>query len=383
MRKRKMENKIEDILAMPSVACQICQIGSEGISDTVGVAHDSIAIETTEIQTTTEIVVVDLQGMPDVRLNEKVAAAIPNLALLEYASLEYDIVKNGGCSESVKVWQNPEDNNLYLLDGFARVRICKEHGLPMPSGELISGFPDLETAVQWRIDQHLARRNLNPWWHSYLWGSKYNSDKLPAHRPYEQPQNAGVTAQKFAELAGVSTDTIQRDAGFAKAIDILKANINPQFGLDLLNKKFKLSKTDIRKLANMPEAERKAIAEVLISNPDRSLSQAEEIIYPANTETTNGAEPNSQDLCCQDSSGVVTVDVTTDAPEDDAAKSNIETKHKDPDELLEQCKNRLLGIWATLQSIDRVQHPERVDNIIHTSEEITTVLGELKARSSS
>jgi hypothetical protein len=330
---------------------------------------------------------VNLPGMSGVRLNDKIAFAVPNLISLEKASLEKSIVGNDGCSVPVDVWKDPRDGILYLVDGFARVDICLKHSLPLPSAKLITDILDLEEAVQWRIDQHLARRNLTPWWFSYLWGSKYNLEKLPPYRPSatEVPQNAVLNCRQFAELAGVSVDTIQRDAQFAEAIGILKVDITSQFGWDLLNRKFKLlSKSDIITLAKKPEAVRKTIATTLDSNRKLSLLEAEHAVHQK-------GEGSGQRVACsrEESNATVAVSENCEVPDDIVKWETYKREEIANRERLYgitqlggthqyDVPNTVRTLAGEIVRLGELARPEQIPDLISIVEDTVSQLGKIK-----
>jgi hypothetical protein len=370
-----------------STSCVTCQIGSEISSDVVGIAQNSMTQEPTEGQARAEVRVVNLPEMPGTRLIDEIEYSIPDLAPLEKVGLSNSITRNKGCSAPVDVWRNPNDEMLYLVDGFARIRICQEHNLPMPRGVVIEALSDQAAAIRYRIEQHLNRRNLGLRWTAYLWGAKYNYSKQVPHRPRvtdetdhntQEPQIETDTSIRLAEEAGVGHATIDRYAKFASAIDALKAAISSEFVRGLLDRKFELSKNDIIRLANNEsEANRKAIAEALISNPELTLSEAEQIVHPSATITspTTEGDNNSED----DQEPEDNQDRETEAVEESQRTENS----SDPDQVLETFNNRLIGYWATLQSISRVSRPERLRNVIRTLEDLTQRLREIEANSSS
>ena len=346
---------------------------------------------------TADFIVVDLKGMEGVKLYKRIAQAIQDHSKLDEAGLEASFRQNGFHPSPLDTWRNPADKKLYLLDGFRRIAICLKLGLPLPPGKMVNGIPDLEAAIQYRIDKHLNRRNMSPMWIAYLWGSKYNSIKKSPHRPNaadnslngkkEAPQNEVDTSRKLAIDAGVGHATIDRYAQFAKNVDLLKEAISQEFARGLLDKKYKLSKGDIIKLANMPEAERKAIAEALISNPKWTLSEAEQSIHPPTQVTTSAkSNPNFNNDQGNNGGNDGDGDPSDDNLNGEGNPQSGGSSNSNPDEsdrILQTFNSRLSGYWATIQNMDRVSHPENLPNLIKTLKDITEQLEKIEANSRS
>lgn len=333
-----------------------CSVAIDSESQTlseIGCVAKNSDSEAAEALSTLRYRFINLSEMTDVRLDDEIAFAVPVLASLEKAGLEDSIVRNNRCTEAVKVWRDPADQALYLVDGFARIEICQRRNLPMPEGVVVEGPTDRAAVIQYRIDEHLNRRSMSPWWIAYLWGAKYNSTKLEPHRPgasdTEPPHNEGETSKRLAEEAGYGHATIERWAKFARAIDTLKRDVSSDFVRRLLDKEFKLSKPDIIALAEMLEADRKAIADVIIANPKFKLSDAERIVHPPETNPDPDPKPDPNGS----------------------------------DQVLDDFHGRLKGYWAKFLKIDTVSHPERLPNVIRTLKDMLKKLEEIEANSKS
>lgn len=241
--------------------------------------------------------VVDLPDMHGVKLDAKIGNIIQGISSEALAGLTESVKMGYGCREPVLAYRDQGDGTLYLVDGFTRIDICIEHNLPLPRGLLINDLHDRGAALQWRIDQHINRRNMCPRWISYLWGAKYNSEKRAPHRPSdttELHQTEGETAQHIAEQAGVSRATIERNARLAQSIDQLKRDLGDEFGNRILNREFKnLTLVDINNLAGKSVDDKKALADILMDNPELSLADAETRITPPEPDSSNGASNNT------------------------------------------------------------------------------------------
>ena len=80
---------------------------------------------------------------------------LPPLSAEQVSSLERDILENG-CYAPVIV-----NEDMTVIDGHNRLRICKKHGLPYKI--LVFSFADLLEAKQLALDTQKGRRNLDKW----------------------------------------------------------------------------------------------------------------------------------------------------------------------------------------------------------------------------
>jgi hypothetical protein len=262
-----------------------------------------------------------------------------------------------------------------LLDGHTRIKICRENHLPDPELTIIE-LPDRAAAREWIISQQLNRRNLGTWWIAYFRGSMYNMEKGDPHRP-ELHQNDGVTgstAEKIAEQTGSSPATVERHSRFAQAIDNLKAVINPEFGKNLLDRKYRLSMEDVVTLARKSQEDIKAIAGVLEANPGLSLSEAELLILPASTEETDAnaavieaATDTSQPAAPQATQAPAP---TTSNPPDEAEPSATAEMHEVQDAQFNSVNSQLPRLCVVLMGINRINHPEYIANMRSTLDEM-------------
>ncbi len=80
---------------------------------------------------------------------------LPPLSGEQFSSLESDILENG-CYAPIIV-----NEDMIVIDGHNRFRICEKHGLPYKM--LVFSFADLLEAKQWALDTQKGRRNLDKW----------------------------------------------------------------------------------------------------------------------------------------------------------------------------------------------------------------------------
>lgn len=80
---------------------------------------------------------------------------LPPLSGEQFSALEADILENG-CYAPIIV-----NEDMVIVDGHNRFRICEKHGLPFAM--LVFSFANLLEAKQWALDTQKGRRNLNKW----------------------------------------------------------------------------------------------------------------------------------------------------------------------------------------------------------------------------
>ncbi len=130
------------------------------------------------------------------------------------------------------------NKQLILLDGHNRDDIADELKIKAPTREIT--FPSRELAIQWVIDNQLARRNLTDQQRDYLQGKKRLQTKKPEGQPSQQEELCHFdtvlkSRDELAEEFGVSPATVERNAEFAKAVDAIAAVEGPQAREEILN----------------------------------------------------------------------------------------------------------------------------------------------------
>lgn len=80
---------------------------------------------------------------------------LPPLSAEQFSSLERDILESG-CYAPIIV-----NEELVIVDGHNRFRICEKHDLPFRM--LVFSFADLLEAKQWALETQRGRRNLSLW----------------------------------------------------------------------------------------------------------------------------------------------------------------------------------------------------------------------------
>lgn len=163
-------------------------------------------------------------------IDPEIAALLPAQTPEELEKLEASLLRNG-CLDKLVVWKE----HGIVLDGHTRLRLCAKHDIPYDVVEV--SLVSREAALQFVINQQLARRNLTDERKSYLRGKAYLIRRRSVGRPagsgdssptterklcHSEPIS-GSTAQALADKHGVGRETIKRDARFAAVVDTIGA----------------------------------------------------------------------------------------------------------------------------------------------------------------
>jgi len=196
---------------------------------------------------------------------------IPRLTAEEYEQLEKNIVAEG-CRDALVVWQG------ILIDGHNRYEICGKHGIEYKT--ITMEFADKEAVIDWIINNQLGRRNLTPNNQSYLRGLQYQREKkkttdtLKQNTPLHQNEGSGETAQRLAEQHHVSKATIERDAEYTKAVDVIVKHTTPEVKQQILNREIPVTKKETIELSKVePEIQKQVIQEV-VSGESKTVKEA-------------------------------------------------------------------------------------------------------------
>jgi len=91
--------------------------------------------------------------MNKLKIKREFRNLIPPLSPEEYQQLEQNILADGKCCDTIKVWRG------YIVDGHNRYSICKKHGIFYSVEKL--RFSCAEEVKVWIAENQLGRRNLN------------------------------------------------------------------------------------------------------------------------------------------------------------------------------------------------------------------------------
>ncbi|MFP4095452.1 MAG: hypothetical protein ACLFUB_13250 [Cyclobacteriaceae bacterium] len=199
-----------------------------------------------------------------VRILPELEELIPPLKEEEFRQLEENILREG-CREALLVWPR-NDNELLLIDGHNRLKICRKHQLKFQLAE--KHFDSLEDAKDFMIINQLGRRNLNPQQASYLRGLRLQREKKEKGR-YDRTvvgkhTQEGKTAARLAEEYKLSQATLERDGSFARGLDAIGRS-NLALKKQILAGTLRLKKGMIRKAAKLKNLPKVNSADELIA----------------------------------------------------------------------------------------------------------------------
>lgn len=202
----------------------------------------------------------------------------------EFAQLEQGILRDG-CQDPLRYYVNADDQ-IVLLDGHNRLNICKKHQVPFDIS-LIDSLKSEEQALDWLITHQLGRRNLTAEERAYLLGKRYNAAKesyggsrvKTLAETYDEPdqkakaQNGPLksTAEKIAQEANCSKNTVKRSGKFAAAVDKV-GEVSPEAKQAILSGKHKLKQSDIEKLVDAEPEQVQEAAEIALQGDRHKLS---------------------------------------------------------------------------------------------------------------
>jgi len=201
----------------------------------------------------------------------------PPLSTEERQQLHDNIVSEGVVLDTIKVWDD------IIIDGHNRYEIAEEQGVLYETVEM--GFIDRNEALDWIIHNQLGRRNLDPNDAAYLRGKLYNGRKHARggkreneaenvysreNNPKAQSEPLTSTADEVAAETGVSRETVKRDGKFAEAVDQLA----PKARQAIQRKDVKASRSDVQKLAELPEDKQADVVETVLMGDAATVSDA-------------------------------------------------------------------------------------------------------------
>ena len=202
----------------------------------------------------------------------------------ELQLLEQSVLAEG-IRDPLVAWNR--NGEYVLLDGHHRYELAQKHGLTFSTIGL--QFNNREEAIQWVLQNQLARRNLTDEQRTLIIGRLYNQVKLePLQRlsdsevKFTSEAGSNATARHVGGMFGVSEKTVRNAAEFAKAVDAV-AEIAPQAADAILLGKVPDAKTALPKVE--PELLPK-VAERIAQGNAQSVKDAIERIRREERQTT-------------------------------------------------------------------------------------------------
>ena len=143
------------------------------------------------------------------------------LSARAYQALEESLLCDG-CNSAIKVW------NHQVLDGLSRFEICVKYDLSFTIEK--KHFKRRSDAIAWICEQQLQRNDLPPQMRRYLIGMLYETQKPASGRgrvpngqtPGNQKAKRAKLLKRLSEKNHVTTYTIERYAGFTRAVNAIK-----------------------------------------------------------------------------------------------------------------------------------------------------------------
>ena len=192
---------------------------------------------------------------------QEFAELLPPLTEEQRQALEADMLQNG-CYSPIIV-----DEELRIVDGHNRQRICEEHNLPYTMA--VFEFADKLEAMQWALDTQKGRRNLDKWELGKI------ALKLKPEIEARAKANQGNRTDLLTELSK-SSDAVNTRKELADSVGLGEVTMGKVMQIDenapeavkqaldkgelSVNKGYEITK----KLAELPEEEREiAAAEAL------------------------------------------------------------------------------------------------------------------------
>ena len=222
-------------------------------------------------------------------INETIRRALIPLRDDERHLLEQSVIAEG-IRDPLVVWRR--DDELILLDGHHRYELAQKHGLEFSTVEM--EFDDATDAVQWVLQNQLARRNLTDEQRALIIGRLYNQVKQKTLQRFSDHgekfspwSGSHATSRYVASLHGVSYRTVQNAAEFAKAVDAL-AEVEPKAAEAVLLGKVPDAKTALPKVE--PELLPKVAERIAQGKAHPVKDAAERIRRSDGTNSSSGNE---------------------------------------------------------------------------------------------
>ncbi len=162
-----------------------------------------------------------------------------------------------GCRDPLLLCRLPGRERPVLLDGRRRLTVCRRHGLEYQTREV--EMASLPAAQAWLWEHHYATRNYTGLAMAYARGRAYlgrrgqrgGAQQAKSHSETSEDDRA---AEWVAARYGSSRATVMRDRDLALALDRVAAAAGAGVTRDLLSRRVRVTRDDVRLLA-APERE--------------------------------------------------------------------------------------------------------------------------------
>lgn len=201
-------------------------------------------------------------SMERITVDPEFQGKIPPLTAEEYKQLEENIVSDGEIYEPIVTW------NGVIVDGHNRWKIHLAHPeIPFRIKEM--PFADKWAAFDWMYRKQLGRRNLTDEQREVIIANLHESRKMSRGGDRKSPgfskDQVGPlksTAQSIADELGIGVTSVKRAVQFSKGIDALK-EVSQEAAQMVLEHKVAVPKSTIAEVRNLPEEERKKVAQTI------------------------------------------------------------------------------------------------------------------------
>jgi hypothetical protein len=148
--------------------------------------------------------------MGKIKIHKEFQKLIPPLNEAEFSQLEQNILAEGRCRDSIKLWRG------YIADGHNRYSVCKKHNIPF-STQILHFNNENEVKI-WIAENQLGRRNLSDAKRIEIAAAKLSflQEKAKENQSAAGGNLRGQTSEpinmrkSIAQSAGVSEQTVQR-----------------------------------------------------------------------------------------------------------------------------------------------------------------------------
>jgi hypothetical protein len=197
---------------------------------------------------------------------------LPKLTKDERKALEESLLKEG-CRDPIVIWRGT------IIDGHNRYSICQKHNIPFQVKEM-DELADEDAVNMWMINNQLSRRNLTDEQRERFIGILHNTSKKGQGGARDRsgrkskaqieplknadPKESDSTAETIAKQQGVSRETVKRAGKYALALDRI-SKVSPEAEAKIMSGEARsiIKKSDIRDLAEAPEAEVQKVVEAI------------------------------------------------------------------------------------------------------------------------
>ena len=130
---------------------------------------------------------------------------LPPLKAVELAGLERGIAEDGKARVPLAVFGG------VLVDGHERYRLCRELGVPFTLRNAPDRVSSVDEAIEWRVEQQLARKNLTPDQVRLILGQGYNRRQGKEAAPVPELILDGRVLGAIPPLAFEELQALERD----------------------------------------------------------------------------------------------------------------------------------------------------------------------------